>query len=286
MQVSEGVKPLIVYHADCADGFTAAWVAWRVFGSEAEYLSRSYGDLPVIVAAGQEVFFLDFSYPPDVMCELIAAGARVTILDHHETAVRDLALFSLPGVLDVTKSGAMLAWEWFFRELPPTQWLVPKLVMYVQDRDLWRWELSYSRAVSAWLRTVEYDFDEWTMAADVLERDFSFVCSSGAALLKALAREVERSCARARLGWPGGRPAAQSAGNQVVPIVNATSYASEVGEALLVEHPTAPFVSVWYEGRDGRRIWSVRSRGDFDVSAVARALGGGGHKAAAGWSGA
>lgn len=30
--------------------------------------------------------------------------------------------------------------------------------------------------------------------------------------------------------------------------------------------------------------WGTRSRGGFDVSEVAKALGGGGHKAAAGWT--
>jgi len=63
-------------------------------------------------------------------------------------------------------------------------------------------------------------------------------------------------------------------GGHRVPIVNATAHWSDVGEALLNKSPEAPFVGAWFEDADGVRRWSLRSRPDFDVSEVAKKLGG------------
>ena len=37
------MKPLVIYHANCADGFGAAFAAWLKFGDEAEYQAAQYG---------------------------------------------------------------------------------------------------------------------------------------------------------------------------------------------------------------------------------------------------
>ena len=37
------MKPLVLYHANCADGFGAAFAAWLKLGDEAEYVACSYG---------------------------------------------------------------------------------------------------------------------------------------------------------------------------------------------------------------------------------------------------
>lgn len=46
----------------------------------------------------------------------------------------------------------------------------------------------------------------------------------------------------------------------------------------------AEFGACYFEAEGGRFQYSLRSRGDFDVSAIARQYGGGGHKNAAGFS--
>ena len=56
-----------------------------------------------------------------------------------------------------------------------------------------------------------------------------------------------------------------------------------MGEAMLQRYPDAPFVGAYYEDADGVRRWSLRSRKSFDVSDVAKKLGGGGHPQASGF---
>lgn len=31
-------RPLVIYHGNCADGFSAAWCFWRKYGTGADYL--------------------------------------------------------------------------------------------------------------------------------------------------------------------------------------------------------------------------------------------------------
>ena len=65
-------------------------------------------------------------------------------------------------------------------------------------------------------------------------------------------------------------------------MVNTPLLASEACEALLKRFPDAPFAAACHDRGDQRK-WSLRSCGEFDVSEVARSLGGGGHPHAAGF---
>lgn len=124
----------VLYHANCSDGFGAAYAAWKKFGDAATYHAAHYGEEPPDVA-GKVVFILDFSYSRDTLKAMIEAASSLTVLDHHKTAQADLE--GLPGVyFDMTKSGAVMAWEFFH---PDKQ--VPEFLRYIQDRDLWNWKL-------------------------------------------------------------------------------------------------------------------------------------------------
>lgn len=73
---------------------------------------------------------------------------RLCILDHHKTAAEDLdGIFEHPkvdGRFDMERSGAMMAWDWFHMHRD-----CPLLIAYVQDRDLWRFEIEGTREVMA-----------------------------------------------------------------------------------------------------------------------------------------
>jgi len=60
------MKTQVLYHANCPDGFCAAWAAYTVFGDDAEYLPVQYGQDPPDVA-GNRVYIVDFSYKREVM---------------------------------------------------------------------------------------------------------------------------------------------------------------------------------------------------------------------------
>ena len=52
---------VVIYHADCTDGFGAAFAAWKLLGNKAEYHACKHGTKPPDVR-GKTVAILDFSF--------------------------------------------------------------------------------------------------------------------------------------------------------------------------------------------------------------------------------
>jgi|ERR1044072_1887001 oligoribonuclease NrnB/cAMP/cGMP phosphodiesterase (DHH superfamily) len=258
----------VLYHANCPDGFGAAWTAWQKFGDDAKYIPVAYGKPPPEMEPGSEVLIVDFSYPRQVL-EGLAETHQLQVLDHHATAQEDLE--GLPYcIFDMQRSGAMLTWDY----LNPAQH-APDLIRYVQDRDHWRWELPSSREVSAWLGSWPFDFDLWSELAERIQRSSDRVVAEGTALLRLKGQQVESM---------SHHPSWVEVGGHRIPAVNATVGISEVAERLCERFPEAPFAACWVDRSDGTRQWSLRSRNGFDVSEVAKQYGGGGHKAASGFT--
>ena len=57
--------PLCIYHHNCADGFTAAWVVKKAFGN-VDFHPGKYNEPPPDVT-GRDVIIVDFSYKYDVL---------------------------------------------------------------------------------------------------------------------------------------------------------------------------------------------------------------------------
>ena len=254
---------LVIYHGKCIDGFTSAWVAWTKWGPDAEYIGASYGEEPPDVR-GRDVLIVDFSYKRSVLERMAEEARSLRVLDHHKTAEEDLR--GLPFCLfDMERSGAGIAWD----DLRCTE--RPWLVDYVEDRDLWRWELPDSRAVSAYISTVEQTFPAWSHLAAM---PLSQAAERGAAVVSYIDRYVQEMSAQARwVEFEGHR----------VPVVNAPYLNTSELVGALAE--AAPFAVGWFQRQDGKYQHSLRSRGDgaVDVSEVAKRYGGGGHRNAAGF---
>jgi len=256
------LKTHILYHGTCADGFGGAWAAWKRLGDTAEYIPVQYGQPRPEVPEGAPLYLVDFSYSREIILALRDRHPALTILDHHKTAQEALAGHDF-AIFDMEKSGAMLAWKHFHPGQAP-----PPLILYVQDRDLWRFELPSSREVSAGLWSLPMTFEAWDAAS------VPNLAQDGSAILRYMGQQTAMICSQAR---------EQSLGGHTVPVVNATSLWSEVGEELIRRFPDAPFAASYFETARGLRKWSLRSRGSFDVSAVAKQFGGGGHRNAAGF---
>lgn len=253
------MKPLVIYHKGCRDGFTAAWVARKRF-PDADFHPALHGDEPPNVR-GRTVYILDFAYPREVLERMHREAASLLVLDHHKTAEEDLRGLDY-ATFDMNRSGAGLAWDYFFPGEPR-----PWLVNYVEDRDLWRFKLRYSREANAVVGVTPLTFEAW----DALDRHPNLV-REGAAILRHEAALVSQIVKNAKSIQRHGLSAA---------LVNTPVLLSESLAELAKEHA---FAVGWFEQPDGGRIFSLRSeqgRG-ADVGAIAKAFGGGGHKHAAG----
>lgn len=258
-------RTIVIYHGGCNDGFGAALAAWIGFGDnrDVEFLPARYGD-KVPAVRDRDVYVLDFSYDRETVLRMREEARSLRLIDHHKTAAAELE--GLGFNIDMSRSGAVLAWEHFH---PGT--VAPALLQYVQDRDLWQWRLPQSREVSAALSVLPHDFALWNEHL----HDVSRLAADGAPMLRQRQALVEAMCdASTRIvpvnGW-------------LVPVANASCCFSEVAEELCRRHSDAPFAAARFDRSDGVVQWSLRSRGGFDVSDVAKHFGGGGHAAAAGF---
>lgn len=256
--LSSSPPTLILYHAECADGFGAAWAIWRRY-PKAEYRPVKHGEAPPANLAGHHIVMVDFSYNRTMLEAMAKDAASLVVLDHHITA--EQALADLPyAYFDLNKSGAVLGWEWAHDE--PAPWLL----RYIQDKDLWQWALPNSREISAALASYPFDFELWTRFEQrELERE-------GRAILRYENELVTKLASHATLVEFEGA---------TVPSVQSSVLTSQIGERLSAEHP---FCVIWHD-RNNRRYFSMRSREDgTDVGAIAASFGGGGHTHAAGFS--
>ena len=281
------MKPLVIYHAHCTDGFGAAYAAWKKFGDSADYVPMNYGepehgDVDLLQAKigtpdNRQVYVLDFSFPIDITKWLIKNSAFFVWLDHHKTAFemwagdeRELYLDETEYtniILDNSKSGAMLAWEYFH---PSNE--LPIIIRHIDDRDRWKFNLRGSKEIHASLQTEKpWTFEMWDALTS--NDNYGALFSQGGAILKAQTQQVASTASYSRKCQIGDATGLS---------VNTNVHISEVGHALAKK--SGSFGLIWYLNADNRANCSLRSEGDYDVSAIARRFGGGGHKNAAGFN--
>lgn len=267
-------KPLVIYHGSCLDGFGAAYAAQRHFlaqGVEAEFFAASHGE-PMPECSGREVYLVDFSFKRTQMKQLCEVAQTVTVLDHHISAQEDLDGLeaehaNLKVVFDMSRSGAVITWDYFHRQP------VPQLLLHVQDQDLWNFVLEGTRDINAALMSYPFDFSLWHEVATSAQR-FATLLSEGRAINRFRQEMIE--------GYKGRAVPGLIAGFEV-PIVNCPrAITSELLGELAEGHPFA----AGYQDKGEKRSWSLRSSrsGGEDVAKVAALFGGGGHKNAAGFA--
>lgn len=262
------------YHAGCWDGFGAAWAVHNAFrggDTTLKYTPVQYGERFPEIESGDVVYFVDFSPKREQLDRLLEVAHRVLILDHHKTAIEELADYQngekLEKYVELGQSGAVMAWKYFRGDHVP----VPGVLLFIQDRDLWEWKLTKSKEINAFIRSIPMSFEEWDKRF-LEEPDWVAIAAQGAAILREQDRVVQEHVRRARMVDIGGH---------VAPAVNATVYFSEIAGELAMTHET--FGAAYFIRSDGKVQYSLRSRGDFDVSEVAKQYGGGGHRNAAGF---
>jgi len=167
------IKTLIVHHND-ADGRCAAAIVIKArqkpLGNTA-CIEADYKDirnaawtenLLAFSRAAEEVWIVDFSFPPDLMeaIQFQKVFGGVVWIDHHKTA-SGYPYSHLPGLRDFSNKGPAaceLAWKFLFPRMA-----VPRLVTLVGDYDSWRLEHPESSAVrvaleaKAWARDPKSD---------------------------------------------------------------------------------------------------------------------------------
>lgn len=265
------MKPIVIYHGNCADGFGAAWVFKRWGDCEYDFHAGVHQNPPPDVE-GRDVYLVDFSYKRVVVEQMREKATRVVLIDHHKTAIDDLAPLieskAIESLTSLDHSGAILAWQWFNGNGLYDD--CPKLLRHIEDRDLWRFALPGTREIQANVFSHPYDFEVWDK---LMARPVDELIDEGRAIerkhLKDIDELVQVVTRRMVIGGHN------------VPVANLPyTLTSDAGHKLAKGEP---FAGCYWDTPDGR-VFSLRSQDDgIDVSEIAKQYGGGGHAHASGF---
>lgn len=275
---------LILYHNACPDGFCSAFIANKRY-PEAELIALDHGaDHAEVLkkCVDKDVLMIDFSLRTRQENDWLNEACKsLLILDHHKTA--QAVLEGAPyAIFDMARSGAGLTWDYLFginstprhTEIIQDVWGYawksrPWYVDYVEDRDLWNWKLPNSREVNAYLMTLPFEIGVWKHLDSITADKAADLGVGSLAQVDHVVRETVKNVREGNFG--GIR----------VGLLNTTYLnCSDIGNEIAKNFT---FSLTWFERKDNAIQFSLRSIGEFDVSAIAKQYGGGGHVHAAGF---
>jgi len=268
------MKTLCIYHND-ADGRASAAIVRRALGNETNLCEMKYGDsLPLEeVLVADHIIIVDFSLPREDM-ERLAAYHQLTWIDHHKTAMEEMADISdkWPGIRGTNEAACVLTWNYFY---PDER--VPLAIQLVGDRDIWRWNHQETGAFNEGLfqlNTNPRNDRLWTPLLDDDQSLIDEIIEHGKALREARLKAIQSSTAR--YGYP-----VHFEGYRTLAI-------NMRGSGDLGEHIRNHGYEVAYcyidNVLDGELYTFVSLYSDeVDVAEIARHFGGGGHAGASGF---
>jgi len=167
------------------DGTATAWIVRHylsklsdikkiryVFANKRD-LEKDISPLQVNDLNGKDIYILDYMYPFEVIQSI--KYNTLTIIDHHKSAAEDCEKCKeLPNTIvffDQSYSAAGLAWV----SLMNTE--IPWWIQYIQDRDLFKFSLPFSREINDAMYNLKYrsfaKFDELHQFTE--EQKLSFI---------------------------------------------------------------------------------------------------------------
>jgi uncharacterized protein len=278
----------VIYHGNCPDGFTGAWLLHRHLTGHTRFGGRvvnlhagSYGETPPDVT-GTDCYIVDFCYEPEHLERLYKEAQTLTILDHHQTALDwvtefrgdqvvtrwepELAFLKDVVVLDQSHSGAMLAMLWTRQQ--------HNFVKYIQDRDLWQFRYGpITKDVFAAITSYPYTLENWDLIADTSVADLVIEGAAVSRYRDNLINQVlKEAYTDTLLGY-----------DDIWHVASPYAIGSDVAGELAKRDPFR-FAAYYVDKPDNIRRWGLRSTDSgLDVAVLAATRGGGGHKHASGF---
>ena len=315
-------NPLVIYHGNCADGFSAAWVfhnAQNKLRANFDFHPGVYND-PLPDVDDRVVYLVDFSYKKEVVKEICRRAIEVILIDHHKTAIDDLSVllneashefqYNFNWYVDIERSGAMLAWDYLYNVLWTTEFLepagtirrfaigekkiweegyhpAPMLLRHIQDRDLWHFKLSCTREINAAVFSYEYTFENWDkLMLGQLGLEGNIVQQNDMLFeLRTEGIAIERKHHKDIAELVKVCQRIMYIGGHEVPVASLPyTLSSDAGHLMAKEWRDGVKFAACYWDTPEHRVFSLRSteRG-MDVSEIAFKYNGGGHKHAAGF---
>lgn len=267
----------ICFHHNDNDGHASGAIVRYALGDAVMLIESDYDGTPIpweLVEQAEQVIVTDFSFPVADM-QRLAEGRELVWIDHHKSAIAELAGIAdhWPGIRDCSEAACVLTWRYFFPQRP-----VPRAVILIGDRDIWRWAEENTGPFNESLYNQDHQAKNAALWKPLLEDDPSTLermIAEGIWLREIKLRNVEHMMqARGFEVWFDGYRtlAVNTRGNGDV-----GDYGRDRGYEIV-------YAYVDKMQRDGLTTVVTLYSGQVDVSVIATRYGGGGHAGAAGFS--
>jgi oligoribonuclease NrnB/cAMP/cGMP phosphodiesterase (DHH superfamily) len=266
---------VICFYHDDADGRCSAAIVRRALGASVQLVPFDYGD-PILwedIKASTKVVMVDFSLPLEEMLR-VQSLAELIWIDHHKSALNKLSeLKNIAGLRSEEEAACVLTWQMFFPDQP-----IPKSVIYLGDRDIWRLAFQETMPFSEGLRQENTDPTNDALWGPLLNDDQDSVeklIKHGGNLHKARVRNIERQIERYsfEMTFEGHRTLAINVRGSGEMGMRIRELGYEIGYCYFEVE------------KNGKHMTFVTLYSDeVDVSEIASKFGGGGHSSAAGFS--
>lgn len=281
------------YHKPCSDGLASCWAVSKYCDSV-----MCIGMSPQFVfdigrlnlCKGGHIICVDVIPNKETLDALDGICSSLTILDHHKTNKEILddtewTQSLLIKIFDMNRAGCQITWDYLFTGIDR-----PWFIDYIADRDLWKWELSDSKAINAGLYELKYNtldrLDE--LYNNNKEAVYQILKQSGLDKQEFDDKVINQYIDKAFICYlhiPDGTKQLIILGNPP------PEYRSEFGNKCLLANPTHNIEIInisacWHLDFISQEWWiSLRSLTPAnDVSAIAKQFGGGGHPCASGFT--
>ena len=267
----------LCFHHNDPDGQASGAIVRYALGPEVQLIESDYDGTPIPwekVGQAEKIIVVDFSFPVDEMVKL-AEGREFVWIDHHKSAMAEFdgIADNWPGVRDISEAACVLTWKYFFPERS-----VPKAILLIGDRDIWRWAEKDTGPFNESLYNQDHDAGNIAFWKLLFEDDRSTVekmIEEGTWLREINLRNVERMMAARsfEIQFDGHNTlAVNRSGNGDI-----GNYGRERGYEIVY-----CYVDQMQNGILTTNVTLFSAK--VDVSVIAHRYGGGGHAGAAGFS--
>jgi len=269
---------ICIYHKNCTDGTFSAGVLLKKFKNckaiplEHGYSEEEFEEILKEVDENTVVYITDFALREEDLKKLLERAKEVINIDHHigvkerlEKVAKENPKFKF--YFDNDSSGASLTWKVIFGEDN-----IPEIIKLVEDKDLWKWQYGdRTKFANLYLYMMANKPEE---IVELLDKNPDEIIEKGKIIAVFVDYLINKFIEKAE-------PTLLKIGDYIVKGFNVNNFQSEIGNLLSQKlgEAVALFNIKGYEVRFSFR--SVEGQKPTSLE-LAKILGGGGHKHAAG----
>ena len=267
----------ICFHHNDPDGHASGAIVKYALGDKVTLIESDYDGTPIpwdLVEEVEQVIVTDFSFSVEQMKRL-ADGRELVWIDHHKSAMEEFEGIAddWPGIRELSEAACVLTWQYFFPEKP-----VPRAIVLIGDRDIWRWAEKDTGAFGSSLYNQDHQAGNAEFWKPLLEDDaptLEKMIAEGAWLREIRLREID--------GMMESRSyEVEFEGYQTL-VVN-TRGTGDIGNYGRDREYEIVYTYSDKMQNDGLNTVVTLYSNKIDVSVIAKRYGGGGHAGAAGFS--